>query len=1089
MRSFMLASILAFFVSAAAIASPKSPEVVHHEIELSIDVKSKSIKVKDRVTLPASLADVMFFRLHKGLSPKVNGRALNTKASMGAASMHSKSMKGSLDFEPKQKLAETYVLSKHSEQVVIEYEGPLNHAPKSAIEGERSFAQSAAVIDDKGLYLSGQSFWFPRFGDELFTYSIKVRGLDKNWSAFSAGQKKSNLFESKNPLDDIHLVAGPFTRFEESLGAVKAVALLRSNDAALANKYLSVTERYLKMYEALIGPYPYKQFALIENFWETGYGMPAFTLLGPKVIRFPFILHSSYPHELLHNWWGNSVFLDEGGNWCEGLTAYLADHLVQSQRGKGDAYRRRALERYRDFGQGKGEFALSQFRSRYDNQSEAIGYAKWSMVLHTLRQKLGDDTFIEGLRAFYKTHRFSRASFSDLREAFENASQQDLGAFFMRYVEQSGAPNVRYSHTETARKSASAPFVSHVTLEQVGQVFPLEVPFYVTTADETSGPHYARFTSGSLARSEAIVTKSKPLSLSVDPRFDVFRLIDPLENAPTLSNVLGAKEKRFIIPTFSKSEEQAWRDFAKSICGKDRCTYEKDHLAKDFRDNETVVVLGFANRLRALAVVGARKNAGDYSDAATEIFGERYGHGEHSMALTFRHPNTPRTSVAFIAAPSLKAIEGLARKLPHYGKYSALVFKGDAPDNVQKGIYDNTSSPLFIALDKNASPKSVRLPREKPLAELPEIFSEKPLLKEVAALSEKGRAPGSLGLRIAKDRVSAAMNIIGLKTPATLKAMHQKCRENNDANCALVFEIPGKDKSLAPVVLGAHIDHLGGKGVFPGANDNASGVAVALASAKALAGEGPYERSIHVVFFDGEEAGLLGSKAYLSAQKTKPFAMVNLDMVGAQTQKGFFVLGHESASEWMHIFHGVSFVTGVKTTLGAKGLGASDHVSFLKANIPAIHLFGGPVNTYHRRSDTPSKVSGRSLVDAALLTLETTKYLASRKAAMHTNFGEKDNHATSAPAPKGARKVSLGVVPDFAYRGQGVRLKDVQKGSPAAKSGLKGGDIIVAINGTSLADLRSLSMILRAQKPGSKLQLRVKRGAVTIETSVSLVAR
>ena len=70
------------------------------------------------------------------------------------------------------------------------------------------------------------------------------------------------------------------------------------------------------MYRQLIGPYPYGKFALVENFWETGYGMASFTLLGPQVIRFPFILNSSYPHEILHNWWGNSVFVDyASGNW------------------------------------------------------------------------------------------------------------------------------------------------------------------------------------------------------------------------------------------------------------------------------------------------------------------------------------------------------------------------------------------------------------------------------------------------------------------------------------------------------------------------------------------------------------------------------------------------------------------------------------------------------------------------------------------------------------------------------------------------------------------------------------------------------
>ena len=126
-------------------------------------------------------------------------------------------------------------------------------------------------------------------------------------------------------------------------------------------------------YRGLVGPYPYGKFALVENFWETGYGMPSFTLLGPQVIRFPFILHSSYPHEILHNWWGNSVFVDyESGNWCEGLTAYMADHLIQEQRGRGEEYRRDTLQKYRSYVRDGRDFPLTEFRSRHSAAASRI---------------------------------------------------------------------------------------------------------------------------------------------------------------------------------------------------------------------------------------------------------------------------------------------------------------------------------------------------------------------------------------------------------------------------------------------------------------------------------------------------------------------------------------------------------------------------------------------------------------------------------------------------------------------------------------------------------------------------------------------
>jgi isochorismate hydrolase len=59
-----------------------------------------------------------------------------------------------------------------------------------------------------------------------------------------------------------------------------------------------------------------------------------FTCSGQRSSVYPLSVSSSYPHEILHNWWGNGVFVDvQQGNWCEGLTAYLADHLLQEQRG------------------------------------------------------------------------------------------------------------------------------------------------------------------------------------------------------------------------------------------------------------------------------------------------------------------------------------------------------------------------------------------------------------------------------------------------------------------------------------------------------------------------------------------------------------------------------------------------------------------------------------------------------------------------------------------------------------------------------------------------------------------------------------
>ncbi len=195
----------------------------------------------------------------------------------------------------------------------------------------------------------------------------------------------------------------------------------------MAGKYLAATAQYLEMYRQLIGPYPYRKFALVENFWETGYGMPTFTLLGREIIRFPFIINSSYPHEILHNWWGNSVFVDyESGNWCEGLTAYLADHLIAEQRGTGDEYRRSTLQKYRDYVKDGRDFPLTAFRSRESASTEAVGYGKALMAYHMLRLSVGDDAFRKGIARFYRDFKGKRASFADFQKTMEAVGGRDF---------------------------------------------------------------------------------------------------------------------------------------------------------------------------------------------------------------------------------------------------------------------------------------------------------------------------------------------------------------------------------------------------------------------------------------------------------------------------------------------------------------------------------------------------------------------------------------------------------------------------------------------------------------------------------------
>src|SRR5208337_4444995 len=101
------------------------------------------------------------------------------------------------------------------------------------------------------------------------------------------------------------------------------------------------------------------RFSIVENSMPVGYSMPTYTVLGQAVVRLPFIPETSLGHEILHQWFGNSVYVDyAGGNWAEGLTSFLADHLYEEEKGRGKEYRKGLLIDFASYVNDKNDFPL-----------------------------------------------------------------------------------------------------------------------------------------------------------------------------------------------------------------------------------------------------------------------------------------------------------------------------------------------------------------------------------------------------------------------------------------------------------------------------------------------------------------------------------------------------------------------------------------------------------------------------------------------------------------------------------------------------------------------------------------------------------
>jgi hypothetical protein len=198
--------------------------------------------------------------------------------------------------------------------------------------------------------------------------------------------------------------------------------------------------------------------------------------------------------------------------------------------------------------------------------------------------------------------------------------------------------------------------------------------------------------------------------------------------------------------------------------------------------------------------------------------------------------------------------------------------------------------------------------------------------------------------------------------------------------------------------------------------------------------------------------------------------VINLDTVGRLGTGKVSILGAGSATEWPHIFRGASFVTGVESQSVSGNAEASDQRTFLERGIPAVQIFTGPHPDYHRPSDTADKVDLAGLVKVATLAREGIVYLAGRPEPLTNTIAPAAPPAGGALAAAGqapgARRVTFGTVPDFAFEGPGLKLSGVTPGSGAEKAGLAAGDVIIKVGDRPIASLRDFSAVLKTLTPG-----------------------
>ena len=512
-------------------------------------------------------------------------------------------------------------------------------------------------IDKDNVFLMDN--WYPR-PNVLVEYDLSVT-LPENFIAVSEsesvfiqkhGKTKRFDFKFNHPLDGLNLAAS--TRYvlqKDQYNHIVIESYFFKEDAKLAESYIAYTKKYLALYEAMLTPYPYKRFAIVENMFPTGFSMPTFSLLGKQVVKLPFIVKTSLGHEILHQWFGNSIFMDvASGNWSEGITTYLADHHYAALDGKDAAYRKQILIDYDAYVTAGNAMSLNDFFNRQNKAHSVIGYGKSAMFFHGLREIYGDDLFFAAIRDFIYDNRFRKASWHDIQRSFEKITGKKLKSYFGYWLGRKDIPRLEVKNARLRVQQGQLRL--NFELLQKGDAYPLVIPVSLHT-DTGKRIQFVQ-----VKKSEEPVSlfmDEMPNKAVIDENYTMMRHLAPEEIPPVLSAIMG---KQQVIAVVSSGQRSSYQPIIDAFGIENMRYVTPDTLTfRDIKEN-SVLIAGFNH------------------PTVNMLFGKQGVPKDGVRIKVYKNPYNVSERIALLHAKNKTEAQTAQRKIPHYGKYTELAFSG-----------------------------------------------------------------------------------------------------------------------------------------------------------------------------------------------------------------------------------------------------------------------------------------------------------------------------------------------------------------------------------------------------------------------------
>ena len=299
------------------------------------------------------------------------------------------------------------------------------------------------------------------------------------------------------------------------------------------------------------------------------------------------------------------------------------------------------------------------------------------------------------------------------------------------------------------------------------------------------------------------------------------------------------------------------------------------------------------------------------------------------------------------------------------------------------------------------------------------------------------------------------------------------------------------NKANTTVIIGAHFDHLGygedgnsryekkEAAIHNGADDNASGTAALIELARVLKQSPAKTNNYLFIAFSGEELGLYGSK-YFTDHPTIALGsvnyMINMDMVGRMNDstRSVTIGGFGTSPTWASLVNNRPLSKNEKALsikIDSSGSGPSDHTSFYRKDIPVLFYFTGLHTDYHKPTDDADRINYKGMVQIVKHVRQVVEGANAKGKLAFLKTREAQTTTTA------RFSVSMGIMPDYTYSGNGVRADGVTEGRAAQKAGLKAGDIVLQIGDYRVSSMESYMQTLGRFKKGDKTTVIYQRGS------------